>query len=337
MSRKSEFDREKLAKILDDQFGVISRSQALSCRLTPSAIAHRLRPDGPWRPILPGVYVTMTGTVTPDQRAMAALLHVGSRGMITGAVAVRLHKLECAGLNEVDVLVSAKVRVQSAGFVRVTHTKRMPKVACKRGNLRYVLPARAVADAARGMSRLSDVRALVATAVQKGRCQLGELITELREGPSAGSHWFRMALREIGVGIRSAAEADLKVLIDGSDLEKPEYNMELYTEEGTFLGVADAWWQRAGVAGEVDSLQYHIEPEDHKRTTMRRNHMQARGINVQTFLPASIKSDGDTILKDLGDAIRDGNSKPPVKIRAVPRGERLSGDAPLAPGMPKRA
>jgi hypothetical protein len=187
------------------------------------------------------------------------------------------------------------------------------------------------------MSRLSDVRAVVATAVQKGKCELGDLITELREGPSAGSHWLRMALREIGDGIRSAAEADLKVLIDGSDLEKPQYNMELYAEDGTFLGVADAWWQRAAVAGEVDSLQYHVEPEDYKRTTMRRNHMQAHGINVQTFLPASIKSDRDAILKDLRDAIRDGSSKPPVKIRAVPRGERLSRDVPLARGKARRA
>jgi hypothetical protein len=332
MPKKSEFDREKLARILDDQFAVISRGQARSCQMSPSAIAYRLRPDGPWRSILPGVYVTTTGTVTSEQRAMAALLHVDLRGMVTGAVAVRLHGLECAGLNEVDVLVSTKVRVQGMGFVRVTHTRRMPQTGYKRRNLRYVLPARAVADAARGMSRLSDVRAVVAAAVQKGKCELGDLITELGQGPSVGSHWLRMALREIGDGIRSAAEADLKVLIDGSDLEKPEYNMELYAEDGTFLGVADAWWQRAGVAGEVDSLQYHIEPEDYKWTTMRRNHLQAHGINVQTFLPASLKSDGDAILRDLRDAIKDGSSKPPVKIRAVPRGDRLSSDVSLARG-----
>ena len=331
MPKKSEYDCEKLSAILEDQFGVISRGQALSCSLTPSAIAHRLRPDGPWRHVLPGVYVTTTGTVTPEQRAMAALLHAGPRSVITGPAAVRLHRLDCAGLNEIDVLVSPKVRVQSTGFVRITHTKRMPKVFYKRRRLWWTMPC-AVADAARGMRTLSDVRAVVATAVQKGQCTLEELIRELKDGPSAGSHFLRIALREIGDGIRSAAEADLKELIDGSDLEKPQYNMELYAQDGTFLGVADAWWQRPGVAGEVDSIQYHMSPEGYERTTMRRNHMQAYGINVQSFLPASVKSNGDVIIRNLRDAIESGRKNPPLAIRAVPRGERLPDDMSLNRG-----
>jgi hypothetical protein len=332
MPKKREYDRGKLDQILADQFGVVARGQAISCGLSNSAIDHRLRPDGPWHGLLPGVYVTTSGAVSSFQRAMAALLHAGPGSVITGATAVRLHNLECAGLNEIDVLVAPKVRVGSTEFVDVTRTTRMPPQIYKLRGLRYTMPARAVADAARGMTRLSDVRAVVATAVQKRGCTLEELVLELRDGPSTGSRWLRIALREIGDGIRSAAEADLKLLIDRSELEKPQYNVALYAADGTFLGVADAWWQRAGVAGEVDSIQYHMSPEDYKRTTMRRNRMQAYGINVQSFLPASIKSDGDTIIKNLRDAIKMGSSKPPLAIRAVPRGERLSDDMRLDRG-----
>ena len=51
----------------------------------------------------------------------------------------------------------------------------------------------------------------------------------------------------------------------------------------------------------------------------------AHSINVLHFLPASIKSDGDTILKNLADAIAAGKRNPPPPIIAIPAGERLAG------------
>jgi hypothetical protein len=336
MPRKNEYDRGKLDRILDDQFSVIGRRQALDCGLSNSAIDHRLRMGGPWRKLLPGVYMTTTGALTQQQRAMAALVHVGARGVITGVVAVRLHGLQCAGPDDkTEVLVSPKVRVQDAAFVQVTLTTRMPARIYKLKGLRYALPARAVADAARAMTSLSDVRAVVATAVQRNHCSLEGLVAELNDGPSRGSRLLRIALYEVGDGIRSAAEGDLKDLIEKSDLDKPEYNVALYTQDGMFLGIADVWWRRAGVAGEVDSVQYHLSPDDYRRTTMRHNRMAAHGINVLHFLPASIKSDGDTILKNLADAIEAGKRNPPPPIIAIPAGERLADGTFL--GHPRKA
>jgi hypothetical protein len=318
MGVKSVYDIELVNSIVGAQFGVIGRSQALGCGLSRSAIDHRVGQDGRWRRLLPGVYATTTGDVTPDQRAMAALLHAGAQSVITGATAVRRHRLRCAGLNEVDVLVPADVRRQSASFVRVIHTSRMPERHYSTGQIRFAPLPRAVADAARGMTRLSDARAVVAEAVQHGRCSLEALITELNEGPVAGSRFYRIALGEIGDGIRSAAEADLRELIGRSDLETPMYNPELYAADGTFIGIPDAWWQRAGVAAEVDSRQYHLSPDDYERTTMRHNRMEASGISMLHFLPSTLRSKSPIVLRDLRGAIKAGNSKPPIPIVALP-------------------
>ena len=318
MPTKSVYDRPRLDRIVREQFAVIGRSQALGCGLSRSAVDHLVRQGGPWRRVLPGIYATTTGDVTPDQRAMAALLHAGPRSVITGATAVRRHRLRCAGLNEVDVLVPAEVRRQSASFVRVIHTSRMPENFHSTGQIRFALVPRAVADAARGMTRLSDVRAVVADAVQQRRCSLEVLISELNEGPMAGSRFCRIALGEIGDGIRSAAEADLRELIDRSDLETPMYNPELYAADGTFIGIPDAWWQRAGVAAEVDSRQYHLSPEDHERTTMRHNRMEAHGISMLHFLPSTLRSKSPAVIRDLRSAIKAGNSKPPMPVVAIP-------------------
>ena len=286
--------------------------------MTRGAIEHRLKPAGPWRQLLPGVYLTVTGTATADQRDVAALLYAGPQSVITGPVAVRRHNLRCAGLNVLDLLVPADTRRKSTGYVQIQRTTRMPGNLYTTGPIRFTNLARAVADAARGMTRFSDVQALVCEAVQRGRCTLEELVQELDQGPSAGGRWYRMALAEIGEGIRSAAEADLKRLIDRSDLEKPVYNADLYTLDGTFLGRADAWFGFAGVAGEVDSREYHLGAKHYAETTMRHNRMTAAGINMLHWLPSTIKAEPGRVIGDLRNAIAAGRKRPPLPIRAVP-------------------
>jgi hypothetical protein len=318
MPTLSGYDREQLASILRRQYDVISRKQALECGMTRGTIEYRLRPDGPWRQILPAVYLTVTGTATADQRETAALLYAGPQSVITGPVAVRRHNLRCAGLNLLNVLVPADSRRKSTGYVQIQRTIRMPGDLYMTGPVRFTALARAVADAARGMTRYSDVQALVCEAVQRSRCTLDELAQELNEGPSAGARWYRMALTEVSEGIRSAAEADLKRLIDRSDLDKPVYNADLYTLDGVFLGRPDAWFGRAGVAGEVDSRQYHLGAKDYERTTMRHNRMEAAGIHVLHWLPSTIKAEPAKVIAGLRDAIAEGNNRPRLPIRAIP-------------------
>jgi hypothetical protein len=264
--------------------------------------------------MLPGVYLTTTGTPTQEQRETAALLYAGSRSVISGAAAVRRHRLTCAGLNLIDVLIPADEQRASRGFVRIQRTIRMPETVYATGPIRFAAPHRAVADAARTMTRFSDVQAVVCAALQRRQCTLPSLIEELNEGPSAGSRSLRRALAEVGDGVRSTAEADLKKLIDHSDLEKPLYNARLYTPDGDFIAKPDAWWQRAGVAGEVDSREYHIEAADYRATQMRHNRMESYGINVQHWLPSIITGEPRTVVADLRRAIDAGYARPLLPV-----------------------
>jgi hypothetical protein len=312
------YDRERLNRVLGEQFGVVSRAQALECGVSRGRLDHLVRPGGRWQRMLPGVYAMTNGAVSVDQRAMAALLYAGPRSLLTGAAAVRRHRLTCAGLNLVDVLVPADVRVRSAGYVRIIRTGRMPEQCCRTERIRFALLPRAVADAARPMTRLSDVRAVVAEAVQNGRCDLAALIAELNDGPVGGSRFYRTALRECVDGSRSAAEGELMTLIGRSDLPGPMGNAELYAGDGTFLGIAGAWWQRAGVVGEIDSRRYHLSPADDERTTMRRNRMAAHGISVLHFPPQTVSADSPSVIRALRGAIAAGRSRPPLLIVAKP-------------------
>jgi hypothetical protein len=324
MTARRKVDQQRLTLLLAHQYNVIARHQALACGITRSALGHKLRNGGQWRKILPGVYAANTGIVTPEQREMAALLHAGPGSIITGAAAVRRHKLTCAGLGEVDVLVRSRSRVQSAAFARIQHTTRMPAAPSSTQGILFAPLPRAVADAARAMKNFADVQALVCEAVQRGRCTVEELIGELDAGPTAGSRQFREALAEITTGIRSVAEGDLKRIIDTSDVEKPMYNPRLYLFDGevfTFLGMPDAWWQRAGVAAEADSLQYHLRARDHADTVARHNRLEAAGIHMLHFQPKNILPERRQNLTTVRNAIAAGVARPELPIVAVPANE----------------
>ena len=168
MPRSSDFDRAAMSAILARQYRVISRSQAMACGMTESTLQHRLRAGGPWQRMLPGVFLTVTGVPTSDQRDVAALLYAGPGSLLTGTAALRLWGVRAPHSSVIDVLIPDSKQRKSAGFVRIRATARMPEEMYAVGSRRIAPLARAVGDTARTLSRLADVRALIAAVVQQG-------------------------------------------------------------------------------------------------------------------------------------------------------------------------
>lgn len=318
MPKRSAFDAERLRQVLRAQHHVITRQQALLCGLPPSTLDRYIAPSGRWQRLLPGVYLALTGAATQDQLEMAALLYAGPRSLITGSAAVRRHRLSPRGPNLVDVLIPWTDRRQSAGFVRVHRTRRMPARRYRIGVIRFTKAPRAVADSARSLTRFDDVRHVVCDAVQRRVCTVAELTAELAAGPAAGATLFRDALAEIGDGVRSVAEADCRILILSSDLPKPMFNARLFDANGVFIAAVDAWWPEAGVAAEVDSRAYHLSADDQDRTTERHDQLLAHGIMPLHFPPKRIKADPVGVINDLRSAIEEGSRRPPLPITALP-------------------
>jgi hypothetical protein len=319
MPNRMVIEVERAELVRQQQYRVISRKQALASGMARTTLDRAVGPDGRWQRLLPGVYLTVTGTPTRDQLDMAALLYAGSGSKITGTAALRRHGIVAPGPDVVDVLVPWGRRRQSTGYVRIHRTRRMPPRFMALRAIRYVKPARAVADAARMLTRCGDVRDVVCRAIQRRKCTIADLIEELNAGSQAWKTSFREALAEVSDGIRSVAEGDLRVLIKGSDLPEPMYNARLYDSRGRFIAMVDAWWQRAGVAAEVDSRAYHFEAKDQDATGMRHNRLTAKhGIQVVHYPPTAIHTRGQMIIDEIRDAIEIGLSRPPLPISASP-------------------
>jgi hypothetical protein len=309
MPRLSDFDREKLAVIFSKQHGIVARRQVLACAMTAKALRYRIRPDGPWQVVLPGVYSNERGRLSDKQRAVAAFLYSGRGIAITGTAAIAWHGLPAKRSDFVDVLVPPHYRRNDAGFVRLRCTSILPGATLWDGVVSYVPLDRAIADAVRQLSEMSEIRDLVASAVQRGKVDVWQLARELDLGPKQGSARLRLALAEVSEGVRSVAENDLRLIIRQFRLPVPLYNPRLFVGD-KFLARPDAWWPDKGVAVEVESKAWHLSPADWERTLARRALMAAEGIVVVPFPPSKLRTAKQQVVKEIRAALE--NARGPL-------------------------
>jgi hypothetical protein len=124
-------------------------------------------------------------------------------------------------------------------------------------------------------------------------------------------------LDEVEDGIRSVPEGDLRLLLKRARVPMPMFNARLY-EGGSLIAIVDCWWPDAGVAGEVDSREYHFSPDDWQRTMRRHDRLVARGVLLLHFSPQQIRTDPDGVVRDIRSALAAGRGQPPLPLRARP-------------------
>jgi hypothetical protein len=317
MPRLGEYDHQALAALLRRQHDVIARAQAFERGLGREQVRYLLRDGGPWQRLLPGVYLTHTGRPSADQRDLGALLYAGPRAVLTGPASLRRFGLGAPRTGAIDVLVPAQEQRCDVGFVRLHRTIRLPGGFCVAGEVRYALPPRAVADAARWLTDIGDVRAVVAGAVQRRMCSIEHLVEELEHGPKQGSALLRRALAEVADGVRSAAEGQLHALIKRSGLPMPVFNPRLFAGRA-FLAVPDCWWPEVGVAAEVDSREWHLSPRGWENTLARHARMAAVGIIVLHFAPSQIYAQRSEVVDMIRSALAAARGRPLPCVRTLP-------------------
>jgi hypothetical protein len=311
-----------LQKLIRQQDSVVSRAQALRAGLSRHAIGYRLRDGGPWRSLLPAVYLTLSGAPSQAQRETAAVLYAGPHAMITGAAALRFYEFEQIPRQDgdfVDLLVPARLQRSSAGCVRVHRTSHMPPMWAKGPSARrYACPARAVVDTARWLTDLREVRALVGDAVQNRHCAIAQLADELRAGGTPNGALLRKVIAEAANGVRSAPEAELRDLIIKARMPLPLFNPRLYLPSGRFIACPDAWWPEAGVAIEIDSRQWHMAPDDWERTMTRHSDLGQYGIVTLHATPHQLRTAPAPFLRKAANAYKTGTARPRLNILTLP-------------------
>jgi hypothetical protein len=279
-----------LEPLFGRQHGLATRQQLLACGIDDEAIRLELR-NRRWQRILPGLYSNTTGTISVEQRRVAATLFTSPRAQLTGIAALVWHGFRhCPADPFMHILVPHQLRRSSRGFVRVHRTERLDRRATSANGYTVCSVPRSAADACRGLSSIRDVRAIVAEAVQRSLTTVPALEHELAMAGTSHTALLRRAIREIASGARSAPEAEFHELFPtGGSLPSIIWNPTLRVDDGTTLPSPDGWIPEVGIALEVDSREYHLGPEGWQRTMRRHNLLSSYGAMVLHFTPSEIR------------------------------------------------
>lgn len=284
---------------------VIGSAHLRASGLTAHAITTRCRPSGPWQRILPGVVLLSNSPPSRRQRQRAALVYAGHQSILTGTDAIHAHGVQVPPTDEVLVLIPAGRRRSSRAFVTVERTTRLPAPVRRQG-LPITPLVRATVDAARHERDRDRLRTLLFTPIREGKCTLKEIRHELNTGNQRGSAAARALLTESENYVVPVSQAVAKRLLRNVPLPPPTWQVPLYTQQGTPLGVADAWWPEAGLAWRLGESQQHPLPN----TEQSRPLLTAAGITVLHTDPTRLHTAPATVTRELIAAFRYATTNP---------------------------
>ena len=322
MPRLARLDLSGLDALAARQHSCVTLAQLASIGMSSSTIAHRTRPlGGTWSRLLPGVVLLHRGTPTADELASAAVLYGGAESVLTGLEALRRHGLRrTPGSAQVHLLVPHAHRRVSVGYLVAERTRRMPDSHVV-GGFACAPVARAVFDAARRLDRLDDVRAMTAEAVQRRMCPQQDLLDEIRLGQRRRTARIRIIGGEIVGGIRSAAEGDVRQILLEEGFPPALWNHDLLTPTGEFIGCPDAWFDDAGVALEIDSREWHLDPQGWERTQSKRARFARFGVTSIPVTPQRVRRHRREFVSDLACALESARRRPRPDVCAVLRSQ----------------
>jgi hypothetical protein len=296
---------------------VIKVSALIDLGMNSKTIYRRCLPGQPWQRLLPGIVLMHNGTPSPDERATAAILYTGERGLLTGVEACVRHGLrrsEFLGCDGIQVLVPHQQKLKSSEFLIVERTSRMPP-AVVRGGFPLAPLVRATTDTVRRIRSEEPVQRILIEAIQRGRCAPEALAKELDTGTQRGTAVPRRALHDL-TAIRSMAEAKANELSRSLAVPPTHWNVPVHGPDGSYIACPDAWWDDVALAWEIDSYEFHFSRDGYARTVQRNGRYAEAGISIVQTLPSQLEQDPVGVLSSLRAAYASAAARPrpPVSL-----------------------
>lgn len=267
---------DNLGVLAREQFGLVSRTQALARELSRKGVLCRLA-SGEWEPFLRGVYRLRGTTITWSQHAMGGLLLAGEGSALSHGTAAFLHKLDGFTKVRPSIIDVTAAGQRVAPGIRF-HRTRDEKVPTERvqGLIITSLP-RTLVDLA---SFLKPERLEIALdSARRSKPMLPEELTQYLA--TLGHRRPRVGLLEELLASRmspldSSKEVELSQEIVKRGLPPPTAGHSVYVN-GRYIMKVDFAWLDALVALHFDSYHYHHHRERFERDAQQRSRLAAAG------------------------------------------------------------
>jgi very-short-patch-repair endonuclease len=292
-----------IREIASDQFGLVSREQAIEKGISTSAISRRLV-ESLWEAVLPGVYKIAGAPVSGRQAAMAAALWAGEGALVSHAAAGVLWGIDGIRTRRVELWVPNDRRPRST-LVVVHRGNRLDRAdRTMQGPIPVTTPIRTLIDVA---GRLEDDRLLAAMedlfrrnlgTPERLRARLRALRRSGRLG--AGRLEALLERRESGPPLESVLEAKLFLLLDRAGIPRPERQHWVVVSGGRYR--LDFAWPELKVGLEAEGWSEHGGRAAWGKDRDRYAELTSVGWRVLPITWEAITQHADRVLRWVRDA-----------------------------------
>lgn len=263
---------DEIRRLAAEQSGVVARRQLLELGLT-AAQARAALDAGRWQSVLPGVYLTHRGALTPEGRVWAAVLAAGAGAVAGPRSTLWLNGLLDALPEVVDVWVPQSRHITAPAGILVHRRRGLPGDQHPAASLPQLRLERAVIEVARRARRPEAVVDVLICAVQRRRTTAERLRAEIAQD-RAHSHRRLVldVLTDVRDGVRSTLERRyLQGVERAHGLPRAERNVAVVS--GGRRRYRDLRYRRYRVLVELDGREAH--PDDERFRERERDNCSA--------------------------------------------------------------
>jgi very-short-patch-repair endonuclease len=294
------------AELAVQQYGVLSRRQALIAGLTDEGIMRRLKAQE-WRRLFAGVYGLPGAPDRWEQRLMAAVLHAGPGAVAARRAAGMLWELEGVACDVAEVSTPRHLRSTKGVRARIVEDMDRSDVAVRR-SIPVTSAARTLVDLA-GATSEQALEIALEDALRRGLTSVEHLAATLERLGSQGRRGagrLRRLLEARGSGERpteSALETRLGRVIRKSALPRPVRQHSVW-QGATFVARVDYAYPEIRLAVEGDGYRYHTGRAAWRRDLERMNALIAAGWVVLRFTWDDVVHRSASVVTEIENTLR---------------------------------
>lgn len=221
------------------------------------------------------VYLPKGVDLTPENRAVAAWLWSERNATVAGLSAAALHGSRWIGADRPAELIRGEA-CDVEGILIHRAKLREDEVGIVHG-MPVTTPARTAFDLGRRSGLDRAIIAVDALANATGLKPVDvERLAESRRG-ARGIVQLRRVVELMDGGAESPQETRTRLLLNAAGFRRPQTQIVVVDEYGSFVGRVDMGWEEFKVGVEYDGPQHWDDPEQHARDIDRLAELAARG------------------------------------------------------------
>jgi very-short-patch-repair endonuclease len=260
-----------------------------------------------WRRLGPSVYAWAGLAETPALRLEAARARMPEAAAFSGKTAAWLHGLDVAPCEPIEAILAGDGEGWERGGLSVRRAALDDCEVVVRRGFRTTSPVRTVSDLTR---KLSLVEAVVITdmALRAGLIHHAELSEWVhRRAGRKGVGPVRRVLEFAEAGAESPMESRLRMLLVLNGLPRPQVQVTVRDETGSFVGRPDLYYPEHGLGIEYDGETHRASLVEDNR---RQNRLLLAEVSLLRFTGADVLRRPDSVVTQVRNALAHVAPKP---------------------------